>query len=360
MSAPSDQPLDSTDPLAYAPKRIHEAAKRAQLRLELMAPKGAAKPVPAEDSDDDSVKIPFFLNASPSSENPSLSPPSPAPRKIWGLRAPVIAGIGLLALGGALAIWTAKASKYESASIGASPWADPPKRLGTKLVELRRDDPNPKLNVVAAAPRLKGDPSPLGVSVGDLKGGGFIVVRGLAAGASLTAGDSAGDRTWWLSASRLSDAAIVPPAQFVGSMEITVELRLADTSLSDQRSLRFEWTEPQEQKPVAAALKPAPQSPPARQLPAEESAALVQRGEDLIASGDLAAARLVLRRAAESEDARAALLLAKTYDAATIEKLHARGLSPDADMARYWHEKAAALGARDARGKPKKLADKPE
>jgi len=360
MSAPADHPLDSTDPFSYAPKRIREAAKGVQRLSELKPSKGPVKPVLAEDPDDDSIQIPLFLNASASSESPSPSPPSQARSKLWGFRAVVVVGIGLLVLGGAFTIWTAKANRYESAG-GASSSAAPSKHLGTKLAELRRDgNLNPKLSAVAASPRQKGLPCPLGVSVADLKGGGFIVVRGLAPGASLTAGDSAGDRTWWLSASQLSNAAIVPPAQFVGAMEVTVELRLADTSLSDHRALRFEWTETQEQKPVAAASKPAPQNSPVRQISAEESAALVQRGEDLIASGDLAAARLVLRRAAESEDARAALLLAKTYDPATIEKLHVRGLSPDAEIARYWYEKAAALGARDSPGGPKMLADKPQ
>ena len=47
------------------------------------------------------------------------------------------------------------------------------------------------------------------------------------------------------------------------------------------------------------------------------AATLVKRGQDFIANGDLAAARLVLRRAADGGDAQAALLLGSTYDPAS-------------------------------------------
>lgn len=56
--------------------------------------------------------------------------------------------------------------------------------------------------------------------------------------------------------------------------------------------------------------------PPSRRQPNGGLALLVQRGKDLIiiATGDLATARLLLRRAAEANDAEAALALGTTYD----------------------------------------------
>src|SRR5262245_26027878 len=51
-----------------------------------------------------------------------------------------------------------------------------------------------------------------------------------------------------------------------------------------------------------------------RQLNGDEIAVLLKRGKDLITAGDLAAARLVLRRAADANNAEAALALAATYD----------------------------------------------
>ena len=82
-----------------------------------------------------------------------------------------------------------------------------------------------------------------------------------------------------------------------------------------------------------------------RQPNSEELAVLLKRGKDLIATGDLAAARLVLRRAAEANDAEAALALGATYDPLVLRQLKVYGFTPDAAMARSWYEKAAELGS---------------
>ena len=82
-----------------------------------------------------------------------------------------------------------------------------------------------------------------------------------------------------------------------------------------------------------------------RQLDAQEIALLLKRGKDLIAAGDIAAARIVLRKAAEANDAEAALGLAATYDPIVLRELRVYGFMPDAAMARVWYEKATELGS---------------
>src|SRR5262249_37155929 len=66
-----------------------------------------------------------------------------------------------------------------------------------------------------------------------------------------------------------------------------------------------------------------------RQLEREEIADLMRRGEAFIATGDFASARLVLQRAAEGGDPRAALTLAGTYDPIVLEKLGIQGFASD-------------------------------
>ncbi len=83
----------------------------------------------------------------------------------------------------------------------------------------------------------------------------------------------------------------------------------------------------------------------ARRLDAEEIAALINRGTDSLKSGDLASARLLLRRAAEAGSASAALLLGTTFDPLVIQQLGAIGVVPDVAQARQWYEKAAELGS---------------
>jgi len=93
-------------------------------------------------------------------------------------------------------------------------------------------------------------------------------------------------------------------------------------------------------------------------LDPSEIASSLRRGNDLIASGDLAAARLVLRRAANAGDAHAAMTLAGTYDPAVLEKLGVHGFVPDVAMARVWYEKAKKFGSAAAPERLELLANK--
>jgi len=104
--------------------------------------------------------------------------------------------------------------------------------------------------------------------------------------------------------------------------------------------------------PQAAALTPPPApaaiAPPAPLLEREEIAALYARGEQLIAQGEIAAARLVFARAAEAGDARSALALGASYDPGVLRKLGVLGVQGDAALAREWYAKASGFGSREA------------
>jgi hypothetical protein len=105
--------------------------------------------------------------------------------------------------------------------------------------------------------------------------------------------------------------------------------------------------EPIQLIPNRDQIVPAGPSPPAlqRRFDGEEIILLLKRGKDLIASGDLAAARLVLQRAADANHAEAALALGATYDPLVLRELKVYGFTPDAAMARVWYEKAIELGS---------------
>jgi hypothetical protein len=113
-----------------------------------------------------------------------------------------------------------------------------------------------------------------------------------------------------------------------------------------------------------AALPPAPVPEPMipgdaiHHLDPSEIASSLRRADDLIASGDFAAARLVLRRAANAGDARAAMTLAGTYDPVILEKLGVHGFVPDVAMARVWYEKAKKFGSAEAPQRLELLASK--
>jgi len=86
-----------------------------------------------------------------------------------------------------------------------------------------------------------------------------------------------------------------------------------------------------------------------RRLQPEEIKLFVTRGEQLMATGDVVAARIVLQRAAESDEATAALALGAAYDPNVLARLGVVGISADVEKARTWYQKAESLGSPDAR-----------
>jgi hypothetical protein len=97
-----------------------------------------------------------------------------------------------------------------------------------------------------------------------------------------------------------------------------------------------------------------------RKLDPDEVTSLRRRGEEFFADRDVAAARLLLLRAADSADAQAALTLAKTYDPIALSDLGVGRAFADPAMARTWYEKAREFGSTDAQRRLLMLASRSE
>jgi hypothetical protein len=134
-----------------------------------------------------------------------------------------------------------------------------------------------------------------------------------------------------------------PPAPRVTRDDIALALRSAQQNQSQTQP------DPAPLAAAAAPITPAAPATPARRLDADELAMLMTRAKGMIAVGDIASARLLLERAAEAQEASAALLLAQTYDPAVLGTQDMRSITPDPAMARDWYQKAARLGSSDAR-----------
>ena len=100
-------------------------------------------------------------------------------------------------------------------------------------------------------------------------------------------------------------------------------------------------------KPPPAAAVPEPRA--AVSLTRDEIASMLKRGEDLIAAGDIASARLILTHLAEAGDAEASFVLAGTFDAAVLANLRVVGVQPDPAKARAWYARAAEYGSLEAK-----------
>jgi hypothetical protein len=268
------------------------------------------------------------------------------------------------------AVW----QSVKSSVLPAPQPAPPPKRTATLAVQ----DGGGMVN----------DPVPLGIHVGAPPPGAFVSINGLTTGARLTSGKRIGASEWRVPATEISGVSVIPPDNFTGQMLITAELRDGDGVALTGTSTRVTWTAPSRPAappvaaappppPVAVAPPPAPVSPPVtvaaaapppaaptpspqaeavRNLDPREVAALVRRGQDLLAAGDVQSARLLLLRSAEARDARAALLVGTTYDPVLLRQIGADGPMADAAQARMWYQRAKEWGEPDAQRKLDALA----
>jgi hypothetical protein len=93
---------------------------------------------------------------------------------------------------------------------------------------------------------------------------------------------------------------------------------------------------------------PPPQQQAARRMDPDELAGIIRRAKSLLASGDIPPARLLLERAADAQEASAALMLAQTYDAQVLGTRDVRNINADPNAARNWYRRAAQLGSAEA------------
>jgi TPR repeat protein len=84
-------------------------------------------------------------------------------------------------------------------------------------------------------------------------------------------------------------------------------------------------------------------------MPAAEEAKLVARAESLIKQFNFVGARLLLAHALEKGSARAAFMMAETYDRKILRALQAYDVRGDVQIARRFYQLAAAAGIEKAR-----------
>ena len=230
----------------------------------------------------------------------------------------------------------------------------------------------------------------LGISVSAPSAGANVTLRGLPPGARLTDGKRIGVGEWRVPAQEISTAAVIPPDDYIGQVTVAAELRGDDGEALVGSSVHLAWAPaslttasttavPQQTAPAPAApqqvlslapsstpiapaaVAPAVTAPPAaapsgaapplpvvRNLDPREIASFLNRAQDLIAAGDLQSARLLLRRAAEAQNARAAFALAQTYDPAVLKQYGASAPPAEVATARNWYERARDWGSPDA------------
>jgi hypothetical protein len=202
---------------------------------------------------------------------------------------------------------------------------------------------------------------PLGVQISGDSADMSLEIGGVPEGMTISPGRALGTGHWRIAATEVSSAVIHPPQGFDGPTDLEIELRRGDDTVADHRSLHVKWAA----SPAVADRVGPPTAAPAvsdqrirKKVALEHSVPpqidraqldfLVKRGVGLITEGDIAAARVLLQRAAEAHDARAAFALGATYDPIMLTMLQARGVTADARVALDWYKKASDFGSHEA------------
>ena len=207
---------------------------------------------------------------------------------------------------------------------------------------------------------LVNEPIPLGAVLFGV-GEEAIHITGLTEGSRLSAGEKLGPSGWQIPARDLAGVLVVPPSSFVGRMRAVIELRSAGDVPVDTQIARYEWVARLTDRKASARPQPKGNDvsaliPPTGKLDPQRLAQLVKRGVELIRTGNFAAARLLLRPAAEAGNPEAALLLGTTYDPTAVSDLGALGLAPDPKAARGWYQRAMESGSIEASRRIERLA----
>jgi hypothetical protein len=111
-------------------------------------------------------------------------------------------------------------------------------------------------------------------------------------------------------------------------------------------------------KPTVGAVPPAdspmttgqaPPHPDNQPLSPSVVAVLLARGNALLATGDVAAARLMYERVARSDSGPAATAMGITCDPRFLAQIGAQGIAPDPQRTAIWYRRAADLGGAEGR-----------
>jgi hypothetical protein len=194
-------------------------------------------------------------------------------------------------------------------------------------------------------------------------------ISGLPEDAYLTAGIREAGNSWLLNPGQERNLKLVVPK--AGKAKFDVEVAAIETGTGELAAPVKELTvaiddpnlqvEPANAPPDTAFVQagtgsrqdlPAPLTADDTEIQAASAtsgtADLMRKGELLLKSGDLAAARLFYEKAYAQGAAAGALGAGKTYDPVVFADLNVQGIAPDPDKALEWYKRAEDQGLLDA------------
>ncbi len=231
--------------------------------------------------------------------------------------------------------------------------------------------------------------TPLPIQVGPadaLPKNTFVRIRGLPAAVSLSEGHSIAPGAWAVPFAGLPTLRMTVPVGLSGRSEIVVALVTvegvvlteAKSTLVVGAALAAGNEKAQPQPKAVASIGPsvsttpekgstgstgrstAPSTPAAPARTEEQRRALrfVAKGNELLAEGDVATARLYYQRGVDAGLHEGALAMAASFDPDELTRLGALGIAGDIKTARRWYERARELGAPEAAERLRRLGER--
>jgi TPR repeat protein len=239
---------------------------------------------------------------------------------------------------------------------------------------------------VSVGPTISAEPgaqAPLTIRIGPPEAvpkGSFVRIQGLPPTVALSEGYSVAPGSWAVPIAALPNLKLTLPASASGKSDVSIRLVALDGAILSEATSTLVVTAPPpvpvdsqaraRSNPSGASIlrvtptAPAPEraEPPLTSAPPaisgeqrERALRLLKRGNEQVAEGGIAQARLLFERAAEAGLAQGAMALAATYDPVELERLGVQGLKPDRAEAARWYEKARQMGAAEAEQRLRRL-----
>jgi TPR repeat protein len=166
--------------------------------------------------------------------------------------------------------------------------------------------------------------------------------------APLSAGVPVSEASWQLAPRDLNGVYVYASKDFIGVMNTAIDLLSANQRLMESRAVRLEWIAKLDSSRPTKRIEPGVLKAPGVQPISPENVALMEKGRNLMKSGDIASARLLFQRLADADIADAALALAATYDPRYLAQHSLIGVVGDETKAHDWYQRARELGSTEA------------
>jgi hypothetical protein len=208
---------------------------------------------------------------------------------------------------------------------------------------------------------------PLGIQVSEKTVGLTVQISGLPTGMRISSGRVSGGR-WRVPVTDLDNAMIHPPPGFNGTIDLAVELQLADDTVVDHALFRLEWQEAPTVGPVTAeptdviassgiatskmmaALAPtdrnAIDNAARSQLDHQPIEPFTGGSQQHNSKSVFGTARTLLQPPVSGRDERVARVLGATDDPIMLAILQSRGVAVDDFLASDWYQKEGQVGSR--------------